>query len=343
MLQVTWQGAKSMNKKKRPTLQDIANVVGVTKMTISRYLRDHSQVSAEMQKKIAVAVEDLGYIPNRAPDLLSNAKSHAIGILVPSLTNQVFSEVIRGIEAITEAAGYQTMLAHYGYSAEREEERISYLLSYHIDALILSESQHTARTLKMIATAGIPVVEMMDVTSPAIEQAVGVDNFDASYCMVSAMIDRGYKQIVYLGARLDVRTQLRQQGYEKAMQENGLLSKSMMTEAPSSFTLGAELLQKTLTNYPETDGIFCTNDDLAVGAVFECQRQGIRIPQDIAIAGFHGHDIGQSMVPRLATVVTPREKIGQVTAEQLIARLNGQPINEKVIDLGFEIRIGESI
>lgn len=332
-----------MSKKKRPTLQDVANIVGVTKMTISRYLRDPSQVSSAIQKKIATAVEKLGYIPNRAPDLLSNAKSHAIGILVPSLTNQVFSEVIRGIESVTEAAGYQTMLAHYGYSADIEEERISFLLSYHIDGLILSESHHTARTLKMIETAGIPVIEMMDVASPAIEQAVGVDNFEAGYQMVSTMIARGYKNIVYLGARLDVRTQLRQQGYEKAMREHGLTSKSVMTEAPSSFTLGAELLKRTLAAHPQTDGLFCTNDDLAIGALFEAQRLGMKVPEQIAIAGFHGHDIGQSMVPKLATVVTPREKIGQITAQQLVARLNGQAITEKVIDLGFEIRHGESI
>lgn len=332
-----------MSKKRRPTLQDVANIVGVTKMTVSRYLRDSSLVSSDIQTKIAVALEELGYIPNRAPDLLSNAKSHAIGILVPSLTNQVFSEVIRGIEKVTKAAGYQTMLAHYGYSAEQEEECISFLLSYHIDGLILSESHHTARTLKMIKTAGIPVIEMMDAASPAIEQAVGVDNLEAGYQMVSAMIARGYKNIVYLGARLDARTRFRQQGYEKAMQEHGLAVKSLMTEAPSSFTLGAELLTRTLAEHPETDGLFCTNDDVAIGAVFEAQRCGIKIPEQIAIAGFHGHDIGQSMVPKLATVITPREKIGQVTADQLIARLNGQAIENKVIDLGFTIQPGESI
>lgn len=332
-----------MTKKKRPTLQDVANIVGVTKMTISRYLRDSSQVSSEMQSKIALALEELGYIPNRAPDLLSNAKSHALGILVPSLTNQVFSEVIRGIEKVTQAAGYQTMLAHYGYSAELEEARISFLLSYHIDGLILSESHHTPRTLKMIATADIPVIEMMDIVSPAIEQAVGIDNLDAAYQMVSAMIARGYKHIVYLGARLDARTQFRQRGYEKAMQEHGLTSKSVMTEAPSSFTLGAELLTRALAEQPQTDGLFCTNDDLAIGAIFEAQRCAIKIPEQIAIAGFHGLDVGQAMTPKLASVITPREKIGQVTAEQLIARLKGQPIGDKIIDLGFTIEPGESI
>ncbi|WP_420830938.1 gluconate operon transcriptional repressor GntR [Psychromonas antarctica] len=332
-----------MNKKKRPTLQDVADIVGVTKMTVSRYLRDPSQVSADMQKSIAVALEELGYIPNRAPDLLSHAKSHAIGILVPSLTNQVFSEVIRGIESITEAAGYQTMLAHYGYSLEVEEQRISHLLSYHVDGLILSESHHSVRTLKMIETAGIPVIEMMDVTSAAIQQAVGFDNIAASYCMVSQMIQRGYQHIVYLGARMDVRTQLKQQGYEKAMREHHLTPISVMTEEPSSFTLGAELLQQTLAQHQQTDGIFCTNDDLAIGAVFECQRQGIAIPDKMAIAGFHGHDVGQSMVPKLASVITPREEIGRVSAQQLIGRLKGQPIDNKIIDLGFKIQLGESI
>ena len=102
-------------KKKRPVLQDVADLVGVTKMTVSRYLRNPEQVSEALRGKIAVALDELGYIPNRAPDILSNATSRAIGVLLPSLTNQVFSEVLRGIESVTDAFGYQTMLGHYGY------------------------------------------------------------------------------------------------------------------------------------------------------------------------------------------------------------------------------------
>ena len=91
------------------------------------------------------------------------------------------------------------------------------------------------------------------------------------------------------------------------------------------------------------DGIICTNDDLAVGAIFECQRQGIAIPEEIGIAGFHGHDIGQAMVPKLASVITPREAMGRVAAEQLLARINGAELTEPVIDLGFELSAGQSI
>jgi LacI family gluconate utilization system Gnt-I transcriptional repressor len=334
---------QSMNKKRRPTLQDVADRVGVTKMTVSRYLKDAQQVSPNTRHKIAIALEALGYIPNRAPEILSQSKSRAMGVLVPSLTNQVFSEVIRGIEDVTGQLGYQTMLAHYGYRSEVEEQRVASLLSYNVDGLLLSESYHTPRTIRMIETAGIPVIEMMDSISPCIQQSVGFDNTFAAESMVKAMIDVGYRHIVYLGARMDIRTQLKMQGYEQAMQESGLAAIHMTTSSASSFSLGATLLQETLKKYPETDSFFCTNDDLAAGVIFECQRQGIRVPEQIGVAGFHGHDIGQSMLPRLASVITPREEIGKVAATELIARLNNQPLTDPVIDLGFKIDMGQSL
>lgn len=116
------------DEKKRPVLQDVADRVGVTKMTVSRFYTTE-QVSVALRGKIAAALDELGYIPNRAPDILSNATSRAIGVLLPSLTNRVFAEVLRGIESVTDAHGYQTMLAHYGYKPEMEQERLESMLS----------------------------------------------------------------------------------------------------------------------------------------------------------------------------------------------------------------------
>ncbi|MGR5556670.1 gluconate operon transcriptional repressor GntR [Vibrio fortis] len=331
------------NKKKRPTLQDVANLVGVTKMTVSRCLRDPSQVSEALRDKINLAVEELGYIPNRAPDILSNAKSNAIGVLVPSLTNQVFAEVIRGIEQVTAPAGYQTMIAHYGYSEELEEQSIASLLSYNVDAIILSENVHTERARKMLQTASIPVIEIMDSVSPRIEQAVGFDNFDAAREMTKVMITRGRQNIAYLAARMDERTRLKMAGYEHAMEEHALTPLTIQTEDASSFTLGAKLLGELLETHPEANGIFCTNDDLAIGAFYECVRRGIQVPEQMAIAGFHGHDITMTMTPRLATVITPREQIGKVAAEQIVSRLQGRTDWTAKLDLGYAIELGESI
>lgn len=330
-------------KKKRPVLQDVADRVGITKMTVSRYLRNPDQVSVALQSRIADALDELGYIPNRAPDILSNATSRAIGILLPSLTNQVFADVLRGIEAVTDAAGYQTMLGHFGYSAEKEEFQMRSLLGWNIDGLILTERLHTPASLRMIDTAGIPVLEMMDCVSPCLDMAVGFDNVAAARQMTQAILRKGYRQTVYLGARLDERTLLKQQGYEQAMREAGLTPRSVMMEEASSFSMGGMLLIEAQKRYPGTDSLFCTNDDLAVGAMFECQRQGLRVPQDMAIAGFHGHDITQVVTPTLATVMTPREQMGRKSAELLLARIRGEQSGAKQIDVGFTISEGGSI
>ena len=334
-----------MKKSKRSSLQDIADAVGMTKMTVSRYLKSPTKVSEATRIKISGAIELLGYIPNKAPDLLSNAKSFSIGVLVPSLTNQVFAQVIRGIEEITEPAGYQTMLAHYGYSPEIEEKRVEYLLSYHVDGLILSETIHTERTRQMIKMAGIPVVEIMDINHPPIQYSIGFDNIKAAFDMTCALIDKGYKHIVYLGARLDMRTKLKLQGYTAAMAKRGLTPQSIMTDKPSSYSLGAKLIVQTLKVYPDTDCVFCTNDDLAIGAIFECQKNNISVPEQMAIVGFHGHDVGQSMVPQLASVITPRQRIGNLAGEKLLSAIDSkQDIAEhdQVVDVGYKINLGES-
>lgn len=332
-----------MMKKKRPVLQDVADRVGVTKMTVSRYLRNPAQVSAALQTRIALALDELGYIPNRAPDILSNATSRAIGVLLPSFTNQVFADVLRGIESVTDAAGYQSMVAHFGYSPEKEELQMRSLLAWNIDGLILTERTHTAASLRMIETAGIPVIEMMDSVSPCLDMAVGFDNVEAARQMTQAILRKGHRFPVYLGARLDERTLLKQQGYEKAMQEAGLEPRSVMMQEASSFSAGVMLLREAQARYPQTDSLFCTNDDLAIGAMFECQRQGLKVPEQMAIAGFHGHDITQVVTPPLATVITPREEMGRVAATLLLARIHGEETPDAPVDVGFTLSEGGSI
>ncbi|MEP4546112.1 MAG: gluconate operon transcriptional repressor GntR [Saccharospirillum sp.] len=330
-------------KHRRPTLQDIADRVGATKMTVSRCLRTPDAVSENLRQRIFAAAEELGYIPNRGPDMLSRSTSRAIGVLLPSLTNQVFADVIMGIEKVTEPAGYHLMMSHYGYSIETEERSLASLLSYNVDGVILSESQHTQRTIRMLDTAGIPAVEIMDSRTRPFQQAVGFDNVEASYDMVCEMIRRGRQQVLYLAVRLDARTLQRQEGYQRAMAEHGLTPQTLRITSRSSYSVGASLMASVLEEYPETDGIFCTNDDVAVGAYFECMKRGVKVPEQMAIAGFHGHDVGQVMSPRLASVITPREAVGERAAYELMGRIQGRPFEKPIIDLGYRIEAGGTI
>jgi LacI family gluconate utilization system Gnt-I transcriptional repressor len=330
-------------KKRRPTLQDIADRVGATKMTVSRCMRTPDSVSAGLRERIFAVAEQLGYIPNRAPDLLSKSTSRSIGVLVPSLTNQVFADVLVGVEAITEPAGYHLMLSHYAYSEQLEERSLASLLSYNVDAVILSDSRHTPRSRRMLETAGIPCVEIMDSLTAPIHDAVGFDNIAAARDMVSEMIRRGRRRIVYLAVRLDERTRQREQGYREAMEAHGLAPLTLQRTQRSSYSVGAALMAEVLVEHHDVDGLFCTNDDVAVGAYFECLRRGVAVPQRIAIAGFHGHDVGQVMSPRLASVVTPREAIGRQAAQLLLAHIQGEVSEERIIDLGYRIEIGETL
>lgn len=333
----------SINKKRRTGLQEIANLVGISKMTVSRFLRDPKLVSEHLQLQISAAVDKLGYIPNKAPDMLSNAKSNAIGVLLPSLTNQVFADVLKGIEIETDKHGYQTMIAHTGYSPEKEEMRLRSLLAYNIDGLILTERTHTSATQKMIEISGVPVVEIMDSVSPCIDMAVGFDNFAVTKTMIQRMINKGHQHIAYFSARQDDRSIIRQEAYEEAMKEAGLIAKTFATKESSSYSLGTQLLHQALKEYPQIDGVFSTNDDLALGVLFECQRLNIKVPEQIAVAGFHGHDVGQVVTPKLASILTPRIEIGQKSAEMLLKCINGESITQKVVDFPVEYLDGESI
>ncbi len=150
----------------------------------------------------------------------------------------------------------------------------------------------------------------MDSQSPCLDIAVGFDNFEAARQMTTAIIARGYRHIAYLGARLDERTIIKDKDTNRRCWI-GLVPYSVMVEQSSSYSSGIELIRQARREYPQLDGVFCTNDDLAVGAAFECQRLGLKVPDDMAIAGFHGHDIGQVMSDRLASVLTPRAGTGQ--------------------------------
>lgn len=332
-----------MQRKSRPTLQDIADRVGITKMTVSRYLRDPNSVALKTREKIAAVIDDLGYIQNRVPAMLSKSSSKAIGIILPSLSNQVFAHLVQGIEQVTKAHGYDTLIAHTGYDSLVEEEKIAALLSYQVDGLILTETDHTDRTLQMLKSAGIPVVETMEIPARPIDMAVGLDHEQTAYEVVGKMIASGKRKIVYFGARLDTRTRLRMKGYERAMREAGLAPRQVSTGEHSSFTLGGVLLEKALQLDPETDGIFCTNDDVAIGAMMRCAHLGISVPEKISVVGYNALDIGQAIIPKLTSVETPRLEIGKKSAELLLEALSGHTPEQKVYDLGYRLTQGDSL
>lgn len=331
-------------KNHRITLQDIANLADVTKMTVSRYIKSPNLVAPETRKRISEIMEEINYIPNRAPSMLLNTKSYTIGVLIPSFRNHLFSDLLAGIESVTTPKQYQTLIANYNYSPEEEEEKIINLLSYNIDGIILCEKNHSIKAVKYLRSSNIPIVEVMDSEGPCLDMEVGYDNKKASFDMTKTMIEnKKRKQVVYFGSQDDRRDELRFQGYTLGVREYGLKPYIISPKTISSIEIGEYLCKEAFEKYPGMDGAICTNDDIAVGVLLYCKKNKISVPDEFSIAGFNGLEIGRKIIPSIASVVTPRFQVGKTAAEILLNKITNENFNWHSIELGYQIYLGETI
>ncbi|RCU49198.1 MULTISPECIES: LacI family DNA-binding transcriptional regulator [Corallincola] len=327
----------------RVTLADIAAKVGVSKITVSRAIRTPDKVSESLRLKIQRCIDEQGYIPNRAAGALASSHSQTIALLVPSFSNTVFTEVVKGVDEVMLSEGYQVLIGHSGYSTLEEERLIETFLQYAVDGVILSGSQHTERARRMLTQANIPVVEMMELADNPLGVSVGFDQVQAGKAVTEYLIGKGHKTIGFAGARMDHRAQQRLRGWREAMWQAGLSDDLLITsQAPSSYAMGANLLAEFVQRWPDLDALFLCNDDLAAGALFECQRRNIRVPHDLAVIGFNDLPIAASTAPSLTTVATPRYEVGVRSAKELLRMLNEEEVSESRIDLGFEVKARES-
>ncbi|HEU4778140.1 MAG TPA: substrate-binding domain-containing protein, partial [Telluria sp.] len=269
---------------------------------------------------------------------------NVIVVLVPSLSNLVFTAVLEGIQVALDAYDYQILIGNTRYSDAEEEKLLGTYLQSHPDGILLSGLTHSPKVQQMLDTSKVPVVSMMDLAAEPNRPSVGFSQMQAGHTMTRYLIDKGHKKIGFMGAQLDERTLKRAEGYRHAMREAGLYDESLetMVSDPSTLALGAELLGRMLAATPDLDAIFCCNDDLAHGAIYQCQRRGIAVPRQLAICGFNDLPASAWMNPSLTTIATPRYKVGFEAASLLRAMITGeQPVKPR-IDLGFTLMARES-
>ena len=328
----------------RITLAAVAERAGVATMTASRAITQPEMVSQALRDRVERAVAELGYVPNRAARALASAQSKVIVVLVPSLSNAVFTEVLAGVQDALDAYDYQILIGNTRYSDAEEEKLLNIYLQSNPDGILLSGLTHSQKVQQLLATSRVPIVSMMDMSNEPGQMTVGFSQFQAGYAMTRYLLDKGHRRVGFIGAQLDERTLKRADGYRKAMQEAGLADAKLevMVPDPSTIALGAELLGRMLAQAPDCSAIFCCNDDLAHGAIYQCQRRGIAVPGQLAICGFNDLPASAWMNPSLTTVGTPRYRIGFEAANLLRAALKGQTPEITSIDLGFTLMARES-
>jgi len=325
----------------RATLADVARLAGVSASTVSLWLRAPTRVSEARGRAIARAVDRLGYVPNRMAGALASARGQMVGVIVPSLVNSFFSATVTALEAGLRPAGLVTLLGHTDYDLRAEGALVRAFLSYAPAALVLTGLAHAPETRRMLAGAGVPVVEMWETGAATIDMSVGFPHAQAGRMQARHLIGQGARRLAFIGARLgqDRRAAARAEGAGEAVAEAGLSAMEVVEADAATAGAAKAVVCERLARAAAPDGLIFSNDTLALGGLFAARQAGCRVPGELMLIGFGGLDPAAASVPSLSTVVPPREEIGVAAARMVLARQAGRPgPRECRLDPRLEIR-----
>jgi len=322
-----------------PTLTDVARLAGVSENTVSRVIRNKGPIADATRGRVISAIDTLGYVPNRAAGSLASSGSMLIGVLLPSLSNIVFPEVLRGIHSALASTEYQALIGVTEYDVFIEQGIVSSLLAWKPAAIIMTGFEHTDATRRMLANTRVRVAELMDIDAEPIDIAIGLSHRKAGYDSGMHLISRGYRRFGYVGHDwvADRRARMRYEGLCAALSEAGLtLAGEQRFDGPSSTIAGRDTLASLLLKGLDVDVVVFSNDDMAVGGFFHCLSAGIIVKKDLGLFGFNGLDIGQSLPTPLSTVRSNRFLIGRTAVEKLLEG-GERPADKQIVDTGYEI------
>jgi LacI family transcriptional regulator, gluconate utilization system Gnt-I transcriptional repressor len=325
-------------------LEEVAKLAGVSTITASRVFRNPEAVSVAKRERVASAATELGYVPNLMARALASHRTEVIGVVIPSLTNHVFYDVLRGIYDASEGSRYDVQFVNTSYSIFQEERLLRLFQAQKPSGLIVTGVNQTAESRAVMKAMNCPIVQIMEIGPDPVDMMVGFSHYDAAISAVSHLLEQGRKRIGLIAARMDPRAQRRVDGYRDAMRDARLLDPRLMvtTPAPTSVTIGGTLLADLLAQAPDVDAVFCINDDLALGVLFESQRRQIPVPDKIAIMGFNDMEFMATAVPALTSVRTNRYEMGRKAITMLTDAIAGRRPAQTVIDLGFELMVRAS-
>ncbi|WP_299351127.1 LacI family DNA-binding transcriptional regulator [uncultured Shimia sp.] len=328
---------------KRLVLKDVAQLAGVSEMTASRALRDAPDVSEATRNKVKEIANEIGYVPNRIAGALASQSVKLVGVVVPSLSSFVFPEVLSGLSSGLESSPLKPVIGVTGYDLDEEEDVIREMLSWRPSGLVVAGLEHTAPARALLSAADCPVVEVMDVDGEAVAHCVGISHVAAGREMAEAVVQRGYRNIGFIGTKMpqDFRARKRLDGFIEALGEHGLkLVDQELYAGQSSIETGRDLTGTMLARSQDTDCIYYSSDVMAVGGYMHCLASGLSVPDDLALAGFNNLPMLRGLPLELATTDAHRFEIGQKAAEIILQGLEG-PLRRD--QLAPTISIGQSL
>ncbi len=321
---------------KRVTVEDIAQRLGLSSMTVSRALNDRPNVGEETRERVIKTAREMGYRPNRIAKSLVLSKTHTIGIILPKMAHFFFPEVIRGVETVTYDKGYQLFLTHSAEDAEREISAIQTLESSRVDGILMSMAQSTTNyeEYKQLIKSGMPLVFFDRCAFGIGARCVSVNDRQTSRQAVEHLIDTHERtRIAHLKGPVSTSVAKdRFDGYKDGLEARGkpydeqLVADSGFNEK-GGYEAMMKILQLPKDRWP--DAVFAVNDPAAIGAIGAINEAGLSIPEDVALIGFTDDPRAPLTTPPLTTVRQPAFEIGRTAAQQLIAIIDDETLQNQ--------------
>ena len=333
---------------KRPlTLRDVSEASGVSEMTVSRVLRNRGDVSATTRAKVQAAAKELGYVPNKIAGALASNRVNLVAVIIPSLSNMVFPEVLTGINQVLEDTELQPVVGVTDYMPEKEERVLYEMLSWRPSGVIIAGLEHSEAARAMLQNAGIPVVEIMDTDGKPVDAMVGISHRRAGAEMARAILKAGYRHIGFMGTKmpLDHRARKRFEGFTEALAKGGIeIEDQEFYSGGSALAKGREMTKTVLDRSPNLDFLYYSNDMIGAGGLLYLLDEGIEVPGQIGLAGFNGVELLQGLPRQLATMDACRLEIGRKAAAIIAADMAQPPTpSERAQTLVPKIAFGDTL
>lgn len=329
-------------------MKDVALAAGVSVMTVSRAFKHDGSVSADTRNRIRQTADEMGYVFDTMAANLRSQRSGFIAMTIPSINNANFADTAGGLSERLATAGLQLLLGYTNYDILQEEQLVEQLLRRRPEAIVVTGGRHTNRTRHLLSKAGIPVIETWDLPAVPVGHVVGFSNAATIQALVDHLIAQGFARLAFIGgdADGDTRGADRRLGFIAAMHRHGLDASRLIGagQLPISMREGAQAMGRLLDTLPDTDAVICVSDLSAFGALTECLRRGVKVPDQIAIAGFGAYEISAISVPTITTVNPFPRDIGQQTADLIIKLLSQDhpSTGPTLIEIKPQLTLGQS-
>ena len=327
---------------KETTLKEIAETLGISITTVSKALKNYSDVSDKTRKAVVALAQELNYTPNSFAVNLRTKESKTIGLIIPELVHHFFSSVINGIIAEAEKNGYLVIILQSNESLELEKKQVSLLINKRVDGIIISLSNESNNDfhIKEILRKEIPFVQFDKISKLIPSSKVVINDRKAAMEAVQHLIDKGCKKIAHIRGPENPQNAIdRFLGYKKALENNGISfdSKLVYNCKNVTFEEGVEFAKQIVEDHPDVDGIFVITDLVAVGVLAYFNEKGIQVPNQIAVIGFSNWFMSQVITPKLSTVDQPSYEMGvaafTLLLEEMLCRKEGKVFNPRTIEL----------